>query len=388
MTRENRNRNHIVLKIIMLIILVAFICLAVLFAFRGEALENFNWEQLDPSGLFSEFFERDSNGKDRTIKLDTLNIKASGVYMENLLVLSDSDIRLLNAKGEELWFFTYDIIRPVLQINGQWILIYDEFGKSFIVINNGKIIIEDKMDENITFGDITDNYIIFICWNDTGYKRIVNLISPKDGVNLGKLFIDDYYPYYSARPQKNEEKYFILPGLGMNSSRISTIIRKYSSDLKSGPVASIQLDGLYPVLLDNGKQNIFVSEYSAYCYNNNMDALWQKSFNESVSAAGMFENGNSIFAFHAKEDFLYFFDAKGMEIKRISLNERVESIVTFNNTAAVIMGAEASFFDDSGKLTDNVSISGLSMKLHFIDEKKVFLLSEHEAVLHVISPGH
>ncbi|NLY18595.1 MAG: hypothetical protein GX045_06530 [Clostridiaceae bacterium] len=272
-------------------------------------------------------------------------------------------------------------MQPVLQTKGQWILVYDYNGKSYLVINKGKLLIEDVLEENISFGDISDKYILLITWSSTGYKRTVHLISPENATKLGSLYIDDYYPFYSVISGQ-DDGYFILNGIGMNSTKISTIFRKYSDNLYSGLITDIQLDGLYPVILDTPELNLFVGEDNAQCYNSNLERLWSVEFNSYISASAIFEDGRSIFALHGQEDVLCFYDPGGKEINRITVNDKIDCIVTFKNMAAVISGSSASFYKSSGKYTDTVSIPGLNVKIHFIDEKKVFVLSEHEVIVH------
>jgi hypothetical protein len=382
MTKEVKKNNHSILKFIILSIMVSAIILSILFAYNGEILKSFDWNTLSPARLFEEISSNRSAEKDISIKLGELNIKASAMYMGNLLILSDNDIRLLNAKGEEIWYITHDIRQPVLQTEGQWILVYDHTGKSYMVINKGKLLIDDTLEENISFGDISENYILFISWSNTGYKRTVHLVSPENGSKFGVLYIDDYYPYYSVISDNKDEGYFILNGLSMNSSKITTIFRKYSSNLNSGLIADVQLDGLFSVMLDTQSKSLFIGENNAYCYNNDLEYLWSLEFDQNINAAGIFDDGSSVLALHGQENVLCFYDSLGKEVNRVTVGEKINSIVTIKNTAAVLCGPEASFYNASGKFIDKVSISGLNIKLHFADEKKVYLLSEHEVIVH------
>lgn len=384
MTKDKQRRKVPLLKFVILFIMIAAIVLSVLFAFNNDALSNINWEMFNPAGLIEELLSEKSKYDSFSIKLDSLNIKTSETYMGNLLIVTDSDIRLLNGKGEELWFHTHDIMQPVLQTDGHWILVYDDNGKSYLVINKGRIIIDDALEENISFGDISDKYILFISWSNTGYKRTIHIISPEDGIKLGSLYIDDYYPFYSVISRQKDNGYFILNGIGMNSSRITTIFRKYSDNLNSGLITDIQLDGLYPVILNNPEQCIFVGEDNVQCHNSNLEHMWSAEFDSYISASGLFDNGGSVFALQGRENVLCFYDAKGREIDRVTVNGKIEGIVTYKDMAAVISGPEVSFYKSTGKYSGMVSIPGLNARIHFIDEKKVFVLSEHEVIIHNI----
>lgn len=382
MIKDNKRKKRIISKVISLSIMITAIILSIFFAYNRELLKSNNWRMINLKVLFEEIMSKKDIDKDISIKLEELNIRASAVYMGNLLLLSDNDIRLLNAKGEELWYVSHDMRKPVLQTYGQRILVYDYTGKSYIVINKGKILVEDVLEENISFGDISEYYILFISWSDTGYKRTVHLVSPENGSKLGVLYIDDCYPYYSIISAEKDEEYFILNGFGMNSSKISTILRKYSSNLNSGLITDLQLDGLYPIVLECPEQYVFIGESSAHCYNNELEYLWSIEFDSYITAAGSFADGGSVFALGGQEVILCFYNSGGKELNRVTVEDKIQSITTFKNTAAFISGPEASFYNSSGQLKEKVSISGLNIKLHYVDEKRVYLLSEHEIILH------
>ncbi len=382
MTKDNNRRKYTIIKLILLVIMIIFIVMSIIFALNGEALQDINWDKLNPSRLFEEILSEKKDEEDVTIRLEELELVSSTAYMGDILILTDNDIRLLDAKGDEQWYLSHDIRQPVLQAAGRWILIYDYTGKSYIVINYGKKISEGVLGENISFGDICEDYILFITWSDTGYKRTVHLVSPESGIKLGTLYIDDFYPYYSVVSAQEDEGSFILSGLSTNSSLMTTILRKYSSNLNAGLIADVQLEGIYPVILDNPVHNLFISETACYCYNNDMDYLWSIEFDAQIAAAGIFADGGSVFALDGLEEVLCFYDSKGKELNRVAVNDNVQSIVTYKNTAAAVSGSEASFYSASGKFINKASIPGLTAQLHFIEENKVYLISENEAFLY------
>jgi hypothetical protein len=240
-----------------------------------------------------------------------------------------------------------------------------------MVIRDGKVLLRDTLEEEISFGEITDEHILFICANDTGYKRTIYTVSPENGVQIGALYIDDYYPYGAGMTNEKENEFFVLYGLGMNSNRISTIIRLYGSNLETSPVASIELEGLYPVLLQSGQKILFAGENKAFCYDQALDSQWSKEFETELQAAGLFENGGAVFAL---ADRLIFCDSEGKEIRNIPVNGGINGIEVYKNTAAVISGTKAVFYTSTGNSPDSASLAGMNLKVNFVDEKKVFLI--------------
>ncbi|NLY18594.1 MAG: hypothetical protein GX045_06525 [Clostridiaceae bacterium] len=84
MTKDKHGRKLPVLKFIFLFIMIAIIVLSVLFAFNNEALSSIDWEIFNPQGLFDELLSEKKANQSISVRLDNLNVKASGTYMGNL----------------------------------------------------------------------------------------------------------------------------------------------------------------------------------------------------------------------------------------------------------------------------------------------------------------
>ncbi len=383
MTTGNKIKTRsIIVKIILLLIIAGGIILAVLFAFRGNTAEAFNWEQLDPRKLLEALKEEHMGTVENSFALGDKQLIQSKLYMDNLLLLTESDIRLMNSRGEELWYHPHELRQPVVQVNGKMALVYEQNGKSFIVLKEGKLLISSNLEEEISFGEVTSSNLLFITSNQTGYKRTIHAISPENGVQLGALYINDYYPYYTKTMEEGENKQIILYGLGMNSSHISTIIRLYGASLNQSPVTGIELEGLYPVMYHAGQKVLFTGELGAFCYDQTLELSWSKQFDSELLAAGLFDNGSSVFSM---ENSLIFYNEKGKEVKQLPAVGSADAIEVFRNTAAVIFGNEAVFYDSAGNHLGSSVLPGLSLNVHFVNEKKVFIVSEHEAILHEIN---
>lgn len=381
MTSEKQIKpGNIILRIILLLLITAGILVAVLTAFEGDFTKAPDWERLNPKRLIEALQEEHGSIVERAFAIDDFEIAGSGIYLDNLMVLSNSDIRLLNAKGEELWYHTHEIRQPVLQIHGRIALVYEQNGKSYMVLRDGKILLKDKLEEQISYGNITDTRLLFITANEVGYKRTLFAVSPDSGVQLGALYIDDYYPFYLHDMPKEGGENIILSGLGMNSNHVSTIIRLYPGSLESIPRASLELSGIYPVMYRQGHRLLFAGENEAICYNDDLELTWSVSFDQELLAAGLFENGGVV---AARKDGLDFYDAKGKVVRQLS-GATADSIEICQNTAAVITGNEVVFYDANGNQIGKASLPGLTLKVHFLNEKKAFLVSEHEAILHEI----
>lgn len=386
MTKERTmHKSHPILKIFLLILFAALVILCVLISIQGGPVDSLNWEQLNPMKLLERIGRNGSGETENSFDLGELNISGTDAYMDNLVILTDNDIRLLNAKGQEIWYFPHEINQPVLQVYKQWILIHERNGKSYMVMRNGKVLFKGILEGDISFGEIIDNRILFISSNEIGYKRTLHAVSPDNGVNYGALYINDYYPFFAHTLDGDEKNPIILYGLGMNSNRVTTIIRLYDETLKSSPIVNVELEGLYPVLYGNSERKLFVGLDGAYCYSRDMNLLWSMDFDKDITAAGIFENNGMVFALSGNENELVFFNSEGKETKKVRVDGQVQGITVYKNTAAVTTGNEAAFYGTAGNIIDRVFMPGMTTRVHFVSEKKAFLVSEHKAVMHSIS---
>lgn len=371
------------LKILVLLTLIAVIFSAVLVSMNENEIIELNWDVLNIKSLIEKIRIENTAGRAVAIDLSDLTVSRTAEYNGDLLVLTDYDIRLVDQDGEEIWYFTHEIRNPELSINGNFILVYEKNGKSYMVINEGKVAHKDMLDEEIAFGEVNDDYIMFITVGNNGYKRTVNFISPETGISIGALYIDDYFPYYLKTVNNSDD--FILYGLGMNSTDISTIIRIYESSAKTAPIANVEIEGLYPVMYGNGSRYILAGENKIVCYDDNLDLLWSKEYTDKISAAGLFENSGAVVALSGEQKMIKFYSQDGEEIKSIEAENSVQNIKVYDNTAAVILGSKVLFYNNSGRLIGNASMPGLSLDVHFVNGKQAYLVTEHEAVLYNIS---
>lgn len=383
MTKEKAvKHSRIGLKILILIGLIAVICCAMLISMDIDIVD-FSWNEINPRELIQKLQEEYTQKKYGVFSLGEIDVSQTAAFGENLLVLTNYDIRLLDPGGDEVWYFTHELRHPVLNVNGDWILVYEKNGKSYMLIKDGKIVKEDMLDEEIAFGQAADKYILFVAVNNNGYKRTIKFIAPETGISLGALYLDDYYPYYAKI--FNDDRYFLLYGLGMNSTNISTIIQIYDNSKETTPIANIQVDGLYPVMYSNSSNYMFAGEDKVYLYDNNLDLIWFGDFQDNIAAAGLFENNYAVVAFNGDKKVIRFYNSSGEETKNVETENSVQNIVVCGNTAAVISGSKVLFFNSSGKLIDTVSMAGISLSVHFVNSGQAFLVTEHEAVLHNIA---
>lgn len=120
-------------------------------------------------------------------------------------------------------------------------------------------------------------------------------------------------------------------------------------------------------------------------YDSNLNLTWSDEYTDRITAVGMFEDDNAVVALSGDTTKIVFYNSAGREIKSIETENSIQSIEIYENTAAVIYGSKVLFYDSSGRLIDNASLPGINLNVHFLNNERVFLVSEHEAILYNIS---
>lgn len=381
MTKEKTiNHTRTGLKVILLFGLIAIVFLSVLISINKDV--TINWESFNPQVLMEQLHTVEAEEKGGTFSLENLDVVHTAQYQGNLLVLTNSDIRLQSINGEELWYYTHDIRQPVVTLNDKWILIYEKNGKSYMIIENGRVILKDKVEEEIAFGKPTDKYVLFITVSSKGYKRTINFIAPETGIELGALYIDDFFPYYAK--SFSNDRYLIFYGLGTNSTSVSSIIRVYDSNSLTKPIANAEIEGLFPVIYENSKNTMLAGENMVFCYDTNLDMVYSHKFQTRIAAAGLFQDNGFIVAVNEEKNIVYFHNSKGEEIAKQTIDNSIQKIIVYNDMAAVVCGSEVLFYNSSGKLINSTSLPGVSIDVHFLNNTEAFLVTENEALLYSI----
>lgn len=76
-------------------------------------------------------------------------------YGDDILWVSESLITMLDKNGNTKWTEQIQISEPVVKVNGDYILLFEQGGKKFLVYNNKKQIIASEASDNILNGSIS-----------------------------------------------------------------------------------------------------------------------------------------------------------------------------------------------------------------------------------------
>ncbi|NMA65301.1 MAG: hypothetical protein GX957_03555, partial [Clostridiaceae bacterium] len=181
--------------------------------------------EINPVRIFSEgitglYNTVISKGKDeltqktRTITTYNTNKPVHMAAASSNIAVADSDsVRIYDAEGVEKAYIPVSLNRPFIQSYKKNILISDIKGRYLAVINDGKILWQRHLEEDIVFTNISDNWILIITKSkESGYKRTVRAWTI-DGQEVAYRNISNYYPVAAWHYPEFEKSTFLINGV-------------------------------------------------------------------------------------------------------------------------------------------------------------------------------
>lgn len=189
---ENRKKFHkkfsklriIILSIISIIIIVVLAYYTTNQDFRNYVDMNVFGKQVTENSL-------------ETIEINSDDNPTIFSYSSYIGVLSKSKLNLYNSKAKSVAELDINVSTPIVSKNGNYVIIAEDGGNKFYVINNTEIIWQGSVDGNISKVDINENGYVTIIVSNSTYTSIVILYN-SDGTELFKTYLPSTYAMCAA----------------------------------------------------------------------------------------------------------------------------------------------------------------------------------------------
>ncbi len=91
-------------------------------------------------------------------------------YKSGIVLASRSEVCYYNTKGEPEWKHEINLLNPFIKVNGSYVLIAGRNTKDYLLIHNGKIVIEANTTYNILNAGVARNGTFFLVEDEPYYK--------------------------------------------------------------------------------------------------------------------------------------------------------------------------------------------------------------------------
>ncbi len=368
MAEENKkNRKGFgFLKLALFLIILVIILVVVLYSFFD----------ISPSELISKGFngvyDSITSGSDEVEKLKEtikpimtfdLNERVYCATSSNdLVVASISYVKILDTEGIEKSYIPVTLKKPFVQSYDNDIIVADLEGRYFALINNGRIVWEKNIDENIVNASISDNWVLLITKSkQSGYKRSVRAYS-KDGQEISLRNVSNYYPFKIYNLPKYNPNSFMVSSVEVSGLEANGLFEFLDSSMNQK--ASIRgtneiFGGAYPIKEDS---MFLFAEYSIMAINNAYQTIWHNDYDDfTITAANVINDEYPVVALlntdvllreKHYETTIRIYNNDGTEKVDYKVSGKASGISTKKKTAAVVVESEALFLNQNGELID------------------------------------
>jgi len=348
-----------------------FLFIIIVLIILGVALYSFfhiNPLELIESGLdgiFQRTLQAVDESKQKTTEVLTLDPLKPGSYDvdgNSLVAASISDVRLIASDGQEKWYVPVSLNKPFVKCHQGSILVADLKGRYFSLIQNGRILWEKNLDEDIVNACFSQDFILIITESsETGYKRTIHVYS-RDGQEVAYRSIADYYPFSVQYLPQYDKSQFITCGVETQGLEMTSVFEFL--DLTMNQKGSVRgQDEIYAgaLALSKGKVVLY-GEKSIIGMDDKLSTMWRTNLNgEILTSINVLpdkwviaalldeETYNRERRYHSRVQIL---DINGKAIAGLTVDALVTDIEAKGNTVAFVAGSEVYFMNEKQEILD------------------------------------
>ncbi len=128
---------------------------------------------------YSAIRKTDAIHSAHVIRTDTANTDEGDVvyapYKDGIVMASRSEVRFYNVKGETVWELEISILNPFIKANGNYILLAGKNTTDYLLIKNGKILLQSNAAYGILNAGIAPNGTFFLVEDEPYYKGLLTV---------------------------------------------------------------------------------------------------------------------------------------------------------------------------------------------------------------------
>lgn len=173
------NKKKLALAIIIILLIITMVTLFIVYCmnqkFRKWADKNILQKEIEQGNTVSIEF----NGENSS------NVYAFDKYV---VIIENKVLKIYNNLGKEEATITTDIINPIFDTAGKYLVIAEKNGESVYLLQGKQMIWNNTIEGKISQVQINENGYVGIVISDMSYKNIVNIFNP-EGKTLFKTYI-------------------------------------------------------------------------------------------------------------------------------------------------------------------------------------------------------
>ncbi len=157
--------------------LIFALCVLVLLIFTALAILGYKY-------ISEQTQTTDTAITAHVLTTDTANTEEGDVvyapYRSSIVMASRNEVRCYNTKGETEWELDIGVLNPMIKVNGGYILIAGKDTKDYLLIKDGKILIQANSTYSILNAGVSRNGAFFLVEDEPYYKGLLTVRNTKN----------------------------------------------------------------------------------------------------------------------------------------------------------------------------------------------------------------
>lgn len=340
------------------------------------------WFPSDPSAAPSESRSADADALNR-YSCDAAEAQKLYPFGSNLLRIDKDRVSCLDLAGNEKFGETVNMETPVCRISGDYGLVMDIGGTSFLLINSNGVVYRSSAKSTLDYGYVNPSGYVAVVYDKPGIKGAVRLYAPDGSARYEWESAESGYIVSACIAPDNQSLDISL--LNTDSVEPFPLFKRFSMEGEAIAQYSPDIPRMLPVILYCDNHPVLCGATDILSFIDQQEIYHQQFFKVYTAAAA----GDSVLvvAKTRADDspMLYRLSADGTQSAGILLSEEVTPIAVCGNTAAVGSGTSIVCVDISGmKVLSRVSLNSTVMRVGLAQSGHLLIAVAGDGAVHYL----
>lgn len=370
------NKTVKTMKLLAIILVVLLLILIAAAQFGGVTFSTV-------SDYFASAMAKLGTGEGYPYSVNSIEIEDVGLTNSDLVLVYDSNVKVLNSTAKEISNIAHDYDYPVISTNSGRILLLDEGSKKFRVQSKTRVLYEKEMEHIILTGEMgKDGSVAIATRADNAESMLTVFDSNREQVFAWKCAKEHIVSCDISDNGKN----YVVAVLGVNNGSVYTKVHIFNKS-KTEPTATFEYT-------DSAIANVkFLSNETVMVMGNNVcEIINGNEVKEKVDVSVnttyqlfISDNNNAILVLSkyssTTQKIIKVYNKSGKELFTQEIEGMVKSVSTDGKYVAVLTGSNVQTFTMKGKPCGSAEVNADAQKV-LVNSRNTYIYSSDAITLY------
>lgn len=370
------NKSVKTMKLLAIILVVLLLILIAAARFGGVTFSTVG-------DYFASAMAKLGTGEGYPYSVNSVEIDDVGLTNSDLVLVYDSNVKVLNSTAKELSNIAHDYDYPVISTNSGRILLFDEGAKKFRVQSKTRVLYEKEMDHIILTGEMgKDGSVAIATRADNAESMLTVFDSNREQVFAWKCAKEHIISCDVSDNGKN----YVVAVLGVNNGSVYTKVHIFNKN-KTEPTATFEY-------ADSAIANVkFLSNETVMVMGNNVceiikgDEVKEKiDVSVNTTYQLFISDNNSAILVLSKyssttQKIIKVYNKSGKELFTQEIDGMVKSVSTDGKYVAVLTNSDVQIFTMKGKPCGSAEVNADAQKV-LVNSRNTYVYSSDAITLY------